>query len=327
MLADQIAQSFVGERSPHRRRAEQCSTAPTHAAVLALQRTAGNRAVARWVGKQASSSGWKYYSSFEPHKLYDTKPAATAADRRLEEDASGSQTVWEAMRAFTLYTYTNVNPRNQLGLTTQGPHVVSHVNVSGGLANRETREELRETFAQLVPEPSAFERQLREERGTGGKSLNLNYERAVDDYGEMYASTKRALETPSMNIGYARHLIGGLLNLLPYATYGWKTGKAVSAKARAGKGESPDKFNLDDRGRWTYPERKEAFVSMLRTWWEKKRPQFTSDAEDQRAAIVRPRRASVSAPDPRPPAASSVGPMVLALVSVVFALWWIFSRG
>ena len=78
------------------------------AAVLALQRKAGNRAVARWVGQRASQFGWVYYSSYEPGTLYATEREAQAADARLAAARSGSALEWTPDTRFpTVYSYTH----------------------------------------------------------------------------------------------------------------------------------------------------------------------------------------------------------------------------
>ena len=77
--------------------------ASPHAAVLALQRKAGNRAVARWVGQRASPVGWVYYSSYDPGTLYTTEAEVRAAVTRpisgsRRRTSSGSGTACSARR-------------------------------------------------------------------------------------------------------------------------------------------------------------------------------------------------------------------------------------
>jgi len=299
MWADQFAESPAGKWSSQPRRTQRRSAEPTHATILALQRTAGNRAVARWVGQRASPTGWKYYSSFKPRVLYDTEAEAETADREEEATANESERVWsEAQRSFTLYTYTNVNPLNQLSLAAQGPHTVAHVNVADALAGRGTRQELRDALAGQVPDPDEFERLLREERGEGGKTLQMNYERVTGDYRRLYATAKRVLDDPDMGVGYVRELVGSLMDLHPYATYGWKSGQPVSDRARAGKAENRQRFNVDAAGDWRYPERAADFIRMRYRFWKEGRGQHEPGA--------------------------TVYPLI-ALIALALLMWW-FGR-
>src|SRR6478672_11256950 len=117
--------------------------ASPHAAVLALQRKAGNRAVARWVGQRASPVAWVYYSSYEPGTLYATEAEARAADERLAAGQSSSSAMdWTPDTRFpTVYSYTHTPSTSQLGDKPQGPHTFPHVEVGHAVQGLSGREE------------------------------------------------------------------------------------------------------------------------------------------------------------------------------------------
>jgi hypothetical protein len=248
----------AAEPSPPPRRGPLAAT-PAHAAILALQRSAGNSAVARAllqrvVQKRKDKDDirrWVFYSSLDPAKVFDTEAEAARHDAELAAQPAAPFSALE--RPPTLYTYTLAKPYAMLGSAKQGPHTVAHRNVAQALAGTTTVEQLRTMFSEQVATPAAVDEVLKQEKPSEGR-LADHFERFRYDYGARHAAMAAALQSKAPDLDRLRRDLGALLAMDPYATYGWKSGKKVGAKALKGKGEgSSEGVSFDPNARFNNP--------------------------------------------------------------------------
>ncbi len=255
-----MANHAPAERTVSTPRPAAREAASPHAAVLALQRTAGNRAVARWVGQRASSVGWVYYSSYEPGTLYATEAEARAADERLAAGQGSSAMGWTPDTRFpTVYSYTHTASTSQLGDKPQGPHTFPHVEVGHAVQGLKSREEWLQVFYEQIPDPEAHQQMLTTEKRTPG-AIAFELQRLSYDYRNLYEYVEAELWNSASNLDNLRALISRLLELNPYGTYGWKSKAAASHRSTKGKGERRGKAKVDTGGRWQDQKAYEKFL-------------------------------------------------------------------
>jgi hypothetical protein len=179
----------------------------------------------------------RHFSTFDPFEEFKNKSDAKAWDKKLKE--SGAEEY--GIRVPTLYSYTNTDIKSKLPLTKQGPHTAAH-KFTVDLLKRVTCAEqiaeiLRETS--IIPLPQEVGRIMWEvERPGKGWSAKMQarIERYLVDYGTFYEQLTAELREGG-NIEAMKHYLNTLLNMHPYATYAWKTGKP--AGRRRGIGDRP----------------------------------------------------------------------------------------
>lgn len=191
-----------------------------------LQRKVEKRAAGRWI------------STFDPYTEFPTKVLATQHDKQLRKD--GREQI--KARVATLYTYTHTKPHCKIGSVPQGPHTVAHRVSLAALTSITTIAEVAAIFDEQVVSPDEAETFVRTDEappsGAFSSSLDPRIQRYLDDYESIYDALVLQIHSPTPDVITAKHLLNQLLNMDPYATYGWKSTNSASSGSLAGKGES-----------------------------------------------------------------------------------------
>lgn len=207
----------------------------------------------RFVMTRATPLGWRYSSSWEPRTLHDTPQAAAASDALLEQRSVALAVFVANARSPTLYTYTNTAVTSQITGTPQGPHTAPHAHVSHALGQLAGRESLLAAFYEQAPWPEQVVRMLCTETGCQPAALDMAYQRFLRDYEALYGATERALWNAAVPVAFLQTAIGAMLDMNPYSTYAWKSGRAASKRSTKGKGERltvPFRQAVDTRARF-----------------------------------------------------------------------------
>lgn len=189
------------------------------------------------------------------------------------------------------------------------------MNVAWALDQQKTLQDLGDVFDEQVPSPDEFTRLLDDERTEGDKESDRQYARVVGDYRRIYASAQRVFKSEG-SVEYARQLVGGLMNLHPYATYKWKSAGKASSGSLAGKAERWWKWNLDrPKTAWKRDKRAEHFYDLRETFWKRamERGGFTPGVNPEG-----PSDAAATTPSTR----TRVGLGLAATVAVLAWLAW-----
>ncbi|MFC5743214.1 DUF4157 domain-containing protein [Dyella tabacisoli] len=215
--------------------------------------------------KVVKQSGGKWYSDYDPYTLFDTKAKATAYDKTLK--TQGRDRI--SSRVPTLYTYTHIKPTNKLSSVPQGPHVVAHRVTLTALQNTMDVDDAEEIFDEQVLAPDDLDEVMDEESPGGGYSSQMQprVDRFTTDYRALYTSVEQELQKTSPDLITVKHGVNTLINMDPYATYGWKSTKAASKKHTKGKGEnvtSPTFSQLTDKPSTSSVANADAFDSFMK---------------------------------------------------------------
>jgi hypothetical protein len=179
----------------------------------------------------------RWYSDYDPYTTFTTKAAATVHDKSLRNKGIKKK---RHFRVPTLYTYTHTKPHNKLSRALQGPHVVAHRLTLQALQNAVTLTDIESIFDDQVLKPKDVDEVIDDEAPPSGYNTQLSPRvvRYLAAYTKIYKGLKAQLKGNSADLIRAKHRLNKLLNLDPYATYGWKTVKAASKKSLGGKGEN-----------------------------------------------------------------------------------------
>jgi hypothetical protein len=196
---------------------------------------AGMPAVAQLTVKKQKAGRW--YSDYDPYTTFTTKAAATVHDKKLRNQGVKKK---RHFRVPTLYTYTHTKPHNKLSRALQGPHVVAHRLTLQALQNAGTLGDIQSIFDDQVLKPKDVDEVIDDEAPPSGYNTQISprITRYLAAYTKIYKSLKAQFKGNSTDLVRAKHKLNKLLNLDPYATYGWKTVKAASKKSLGGKGEN-----------------------------------------------------------------------------------------
>ncbi|WP_266168321.1 DUF4157 domain-containing protein [Dyella subtropica] len=216
-------------------RALQCKASPGvappvhEAAGGSIPATVGQRKVLR------QSSG-KWISSYDPYTVFSTQFKASIYDKKLR--AGGRPRL--SSRVPTLYSYTHIKPHNKLSSVPQGPHVAAHRLTLTALQNTTDVDGVEEIFDEQVLAPDDVDEVMEEEAPSNGYSTQIQprVDRYVTDYRQIYTSIETELAKTTPDLITLKHGVNTLMNMDPYATYGWKTTKPASKKHTKGKGEN-----------------------------------------------------------------------------------------
>jgi hypothetical protein len=223
--------------------ARRVAAAPLRATIARLQTTAGNRAttqlIQRLVMKRRNPQNlyeWKYYSSLATDELFDTELEALERDRQLEATRASEGMIFEeSERSPTLYTYTHQKSHTVFGAL-QGPHTVTHADVTERLKAEETADDLRRVFAEQVPDPKAI-RAIVEGTEAAPHLKGDLLARYMCDYTWLYAAIEAALAEKAPPLERIKEMLSAAMDMHPYASFGWKSSKKVAQSSSAGKGE------------------------------------------------------------------------------------------
>lgn len=196
---------------------------------------AAHGVVQRVVKKQASG---RWYSEYDPYTVFPTLAKALIYDKILKKSKDAKR---RHSRVPTLYTYTHTKPHNQLGHTLQGPHVVAHRLTLKALQDATTLAELEQIEDDQVLSPSdAEDVVMNSEAPKSGYSSQMKprIKRYVDAYRKTHKSLHKEFKKKPTSLIRAKHRLNKLLNMDPYATYGWKSVNKASQAHIKGKGEN-----------------------------------------------------------------------------------------
>ena len=143
----------------------------------------------------------------------------------------------------TFYTHMLTRPTSVLTGTPQGPHTVSHILVSHGIEQQTTTNDwgtLDDLFEDQVPHPEDIKAIIIAEITSNNRTkFQYHLKRYYDDYDVLYTNVSFGLsEQEAGTWDDVLAAIRELMEMHPYQTYAWKTGKAASKKATKGKNES-----------------------------------------------------------------------------------------
>jgi hypothetical protein len=212
-------------------RAMQMKPAPS-----SMRRASGGvPGVAQLTVKKQKAGRW--YSDYDPYTTFSTRAAAAVHDKSLRNNGVTKR---RHFRVPTLYTHTHTKPHNKLSRALQGPHVVAHRLTLQALQNAGTLADIQSIFDDQVLKPKDVDELIDDEGPPSGYSAQLSprITRYLAAYAKTYQSLKGLIKGNSTDLIRAKHRLNKLLNLDPYATYGWKTLTAASKKSLAGKGEN-----------------------------------------------------------------------------------------
>jgi hypothetical protein len=233
--------------------------------------------VAQLAVKKQKAGHW--YSDYDPYRTFPTKAAAQLHDKKLKKDgATGSL----HFRVPTLYTYAHTRVTSKLSRALQGPHTVAHRLTLRALQAIKTMDDVRIILDDQVLEPDDVDEVMTEEGPQGGyaEPMKGRVDRYKQDYRTIHGGLS-AMLTPAATVGTAattititdgklraaKHRLNQLLNLDPYATYGWKSATKAGRKALKGKGENkplPSFDDLFDRPKATSIRNSDALESFIR---------------------------------------------------------------
>ena len=192
-------------------------------------------AVAQLTVKKQKAGRW--YSDYDPYTTFPTKAAATVHDKALRNQGITKK---RHFRVPTLYTHTHTKPHNRLTRALQGPHVVAHRLTLQALQSAGTLGDIQSIFDDQVLRPRHVDELIDEEAPPSGYNTQLSprITRYLATYRRIYKRLKGQITGNSTDLIRAKHRLNKLLNLDPYATYGWKSLTKASKKSLASKGEN-----------------------------------------------------------------------------------------
>ncbi|MEP3386629.1 MAG: hypothetical protein ABJO02_00490 [Reichenbachiella sp.] len=228
-----------------------------------------------FVQKRTSETGWKYFSSLDPDKLFNSEEEAFRHDLELlhglpaphqGESQADRTNRMIATRHPTLYTYMTSGSNTKVENRNQGPHSVSHVHVAQALSQINTYHGLTDFFHNEIPNPDRCRSIVQSELGKEPiGDMRHRHERFMYDYTNLYSQIIHLLggrETVSLEL--LRESISRIVEMNPYTTYSWRSGRPAGSKAISGKGESRNAdfdSSVDQKGKWKSPEAYNRFVN------------------------------------------------------------------
>lgn len=229
--------------------------------------------VAQLTVKKQKAGHW--YSDYDPYRTFSTKAKAQAHDRELRDDGATGGLHY---RVPTLYTYTKTRATSKLSHALQGPHTVAHRLTLRALQAIKTIADVKSVFDDQVLAPDDVDEVMVEEAPKDGYKgqIEVRIERYKADYRSIYVALDKMLIPPATapsvgvaagNLRGAKHRLNQLLNLDPYATYGWKSATRAGKKALKAKGENkatPTFEELLDRPKSTSIRNSDALESFIR---------------------------------------------------------------
>ena len=212
------------------------------------------KSVAQRVVKQDGKSG-KYYSDMDPSVDFDTYKEAQ--DYELEMDApepiSGG-------RAPTLYTYMSTKSHCKMSSRgiPQGPHTVGYSALTNALFNAKIS--LENLIAEQVPSPEEWVELVVKEFGddeiiSGKTETSLRLLRAYRSYNGLWQLLQKILRKESDENPI--DVIHELMQMGPFAVYGYVNPSKIKKKHLKGKGENSDLSdpkNIDRLGKFKNKE-------------------------------------------------------------------------
>lgn len=203
--------------------------------------------VAQLTVKKQKAGHW--YSDYDPYATFPTKAEASKHEKKLKGKANAKA---RRNRVPTMYTYTHTKVGNRIGHTLQGPHTVAHRLILRALQSVKTLADVQSIFDDQVLTPDDVDAVMTEEAPTAGYSTQIQgrVDRATTAYRKIHTRLSAQLGDPGTDLILAKHRLNKLMNLDPYATYGWKSSAKASKKSLKGKGENvanPTFDNLLDR--------------------------------------------------------------------------------
>ncbi|MBB1487321.1 hypothetical protein [Oceanospirillum sediminis] len=238
------------------------------------------------------NSDGKYYSDMEPDRYFDTWQEAYTYEQNMEAPPPIS-----GGRPPSLFTHTSTKSTNKISSygIPQGPHTVAHAALMKALYNAEGRIDTLSVIAEQIPNPSQWRDLVNNELGGGnhfhGKSeFSQRLLRAYRHYNGLYQGLLRSLN--DKNEGTPFDWMHELIQLHPYAVYGWASPKTIKKKHLKGKGETGDlsdtKRNIDTlanfKNRESYYEAIADRLELLDPDYEDNSEQY-SDSEDDAMSI------------------------------------------
>lgn len=212
----------------------------------------GRRSIASHNVQKLRNGQW--YSPYNPYKLYTSKRQAIKAHQNYKLNK------YDLLRARvpTIYTYTHTKTHAKLSHTLQGPHTIAHRLVYYSIINA-TLSGLQKIFdTQILSPADVSDIVFKDEKSGSGytKELKDRLIRYNYDYCRIFNITKDELKKCNkMHKGQKKidrelvslkHHINQLLNMDPYAVYGWKTTKPASKSSLKGKGEGVSHPTFED---------------------------------------------------------------------------------
>ncbi|WP_213947410.1 DUF4157 domain-containing protein [Luteibacter sp. dw_328] len=217
----------MGSQAMQMRRADAGTSQPTP--------SRSGPAVAQLTVKKQKAGRW--YSDYDPYTTFTTKAAATVHDKALRNQGVTKR---RHFRVPTLYTHTHTKPHNRLTRALQGPHVVAHRLTLQALQSAGTLGDIQSIFDDQVLRPRHVDELIDDEAPPSGYNTQLSprITRYLATYRRIYKRLKGQITGNSTDLIRAKHRLNKLLNLDPYATYGWKSLTKASKKSLASKGEN-----------------------------------------------------------------------------------------
>ena len=212
----------------------------------------GKRSIASHNVQKLRNGQW--YSPYNPYKLYSSKRQAIKGHQNYKLNK------YDLLRARvpTIYTYTHTKTYAKLSHTLQGPHTIAHRLIYYSIINAELKE-LHKIFDEQILSPAdVYDVVFKDEKPGSGyrKELENRLKRYYSDYCRIFNITINELtKCNNMNKGRKnidrelvslKHHINQLLNMDPYAVYGWKTTESASKSSLKGKGEGVNHPTFED---------------------------------------------------------------------------------
>lgn len=189
----------------------------------------------------------RWYSTYDPFKEFSTKALAQRHDQMMKKQGREETNI----RVPTLYTYTHTKPDNVL-TKKQGPHTAAHKILVTTFRDA-TDDDLYTLFIGNITKPNEYDdiidtQEYRAEFASG--QMYARIARAKQDYKLIYDQTESLFGEDLIDRIAIIDGMNKLLNMDPYATYGWWTTKDASKKNIAGKAEAHAKSfeDLHDKG-------------------------------------------------------------------------------
>lgn len=180
----------------------------------------------------------KFYSDLDPSQEFDTQLEAQQFELDMEAPPPIS-----GGRAPTLYTYMSTpshRKMSSLGIP-QGPHTMGYAALTQALFSAQI--EMKSLIAEQVPDPQSWRDLVIRESGDhslfeGDTEESLRMLRAYQAYNGLWQELRRILNDEGNDDPL--DLIHELLQMHPFAVYGWTDPSKVTKKHLKGKGENRD---------------------------------------------------------------------------------------
>ncbi|MGB5927571.1 MAG: hypothetical protein WBH03_05325, partial [Cyclobacteriaceae bacterium] len=202
------------------------------------------------------NSNKKYYSDLDPSQEFDKWEDADKYDKSIDAPPTIS-----GGRPPTLFTYTSTKSHCKISSRgiPQGPHTVGHSALLSALNQSEGKINLHNVMTEQIMSPDQWRNAVNTELGGsdqfhGKTEFSLRLLRAYRAYAGLYYGLLRSFSDTSE--GSPLDFMHELINLSPYATYGWSNPDKITKKHLKGKWETSD---LSDTGRNIDPHSRKKF--------------------------------------------------------------------